>query len=80
MPCIVKSHVVARGKPADRRLLYQRLRKQCLVTTGLMFGIPWCDDAQCAQTYAQTVGELDAKGSAPCRFCRAWFAKTFGAK
>lgn len=68
------------GKPADRSLLYQRLRKQCLVTTGLMFGIPWCDDARCAQTYAETVEALDSKGSAPCKFCRAWFAKTFGAK
>ncbi len=68
------------GKPSDNRLLYQRLRKQCIASAGLLFGIPWCDDAHCVQTYAETVEALDAKGSLPCKFCRTWYQKTFGSK
>ena len=68
------------GKTPDRRLLYQRLRKQCLVGISLLFGTGRCDDAQCALSHPQSRAEYDAKSGALCAICQGRFHKLFGIK
>lgn len=66
------------GKPADRRLVYQRLRKQCLSSIRLLFGIPLCDDRRCLRAPSTTLDDFDAQSASLCAACRDRFRKHFG--
>jgi archaemetzincin len=62
------------GLPPDRALFYSRLRKECLHELGHTFGLIHCRSRECVMSLANTVADVDRKGSDFCRYCQAMVA------
>jgi archaemetzincin len=52
-----------------RSRLIERFVKQCVSSTGRMFGISACSNPTCVAAYPNSVEELDAKGTKFCPSC-----------
>lgn len=66
------------GKPPDRRLVYQRLRKQCLSSVRHLFGLPACRDPRCVHAPSTTLADFDAQSASLCAACKGRFRNLFG--
>lgn len=63
--------------PPNRERLKQRVLKQALSSTGLLFGLKRCTDPTCARAYVNDLAEHDAKRLILCAECLQGFAKRF---
>lgn len=61
---------------ATRKVLLERLVKQCISSTGLLFKLPRCSDRFCARAFPGSLKAFDRKG-AVCNQCRRGFEKLF---
>jgi archaemetzincin len=57
------------GRPADRRLLYQRAEKEALHELGHVQGLVHCGDFACVMHFANGVEEIDVKSDRFCARC-----------
>jgi archaemetzincin len=57
------------GRPADRRLLYQRAEKEALHELGHVLGLVHCPDFACVMHFAKGVEEVDVKSERFCARC-----------
>lgn len=68
------------GEPPNSDRLFQRILKQAISTTGLMYGLPRCTSPICVRAYPNNLAEHDAKSAVLCQTCKEGFQKIFHAK
>lgn len=62
--------------PNQERLV-KRTLKQCLSSTGHLYGVKKCTNPQCARAYPNSLAEHDAKKETLCSECREAFKAVF---